>query len=180
MTSENKYRYLNMKAIMACDTHYGIGINNTLPNWKLKNDLKTFKSLTLGNGNNAVIMGKNTWLSIGEKPLLNRMNFVLSTTMSENNESNVWVYNDADELLNDICVSSYDTVWIIGGYQIYDLFIEYCNSIYLSRSHKQFNCTTFLSQKIKSLLNNNKCVTEDEYTETETHDGYTRYVCKID
>lgn len=180
MTSENKYRYFNMKAIVACDTHYGIGIDNTLPNWKLKNDMKTFKTLTLGNGNNAVIMGKNTWMSIGGKPLLNRMNFVLSTTIEEKNESDVWFYNDADDLLNDICVSSYDTVWIIGGSQIYDLFIEYCNTIYISRTHKQFNCSTFLSQKIISLLNDNKCDVEDEYTNTETHDGYTRYVCKID
>lgn len=180
MTSENKYRYFNMKAIVACDAHYGIGIDNTLPSWKLKNDMKTFKSLTLGNGNNAVIMGKNTWTSIGEKPLLNRMNFVLSTSMTEKIESNVWVYNDADDLLNDICVSSYDTVWIIGGSQIYDLFIDYCNSIYISRTHKEFKCTTFLSQKLISLINSNPCVIEDEYTNTETYDGYTRYVCKID
>ena len=41
-----------MKAIVACDTHYGLGIHNTLPNWKLKNDLKTFKTLTQRNGNN--------------------------------------------------------------------------------------------------------------------------------
>ena len=180
MTSENKYRYFNMKAIVACDAHYGIGIDNTLPSWKLKNDMKTFKSLTLGNGNNAVIMGKNTWTSIGEKPLLNRMNFVLSTSMAENNESNVWFYNDADDLLNDICVSSYDTVWIIGGSQLYDLCIAYCNSIYLSRADKQFNCTTFLSQKMISRINSNPSVIEDEYNKTETHDGYTRYVCKID
>ena len=180
MTSENKYRYFNMKAIVACDTHYGIGIHNTLPNWKLKNDLKTFKTLTQGNGNNAVIMGKNTWLSIGEKPLLNRMNFVLSTTMAEKNENDVWFYNDADELLNDICVSSYDTVWIIGGSQIYDLFIDYCNSVYISRTHKEFDCTTFLSEKLISLINNNQYVIEDDYEDTDTHNGYTRYVYKID
>jgi dihydrofolate reductase len=180
MTSENKYRYFNMKAIVACDTHYGIGIHNTLPNWKLKNDLKTFKTLTVGNGNNAVIMGKNTWLSIGEKPLLNRMNFVLSTTMAEKNETDVWFYNEADDLLNDIYVSSYDTVWIIGGSQIYDLFIDYCNSIYISRTHKEFKCTTFLSEKLISLINNNQYVVENEYEDTDMHNGYTRYIYKID
>jgi dihydrofolate reductase len=58
---------LNMKAIVACDSNYGIGMYNNLPNWKLKDDLKKFKQLTIGNGNNAIIMGKNTWLSIDKK-----------------------------------------------------------------------------------------------------------------
>ena len=185
MTSENKYRYFNMKAILACDKNDGIGINNTLPNWKLKNDLKTFKELTTGNGNNAVIMGKNTWLSLGEKPLLNRMNFVLSTSMDEKNDKNdknVWVYNDADDLLNDICVSSYDIVWIIGGSQIYDLFIDYCNSVYVSQTNEEFKCSTFLSKKMKSVLYKyqHQSVMEKEYGKTTLHDAYKRYIYKIE
>ena len=57
-----------MNIIVACDSNYGIGINNNLPSWNLKDDLKKFKELTIGNGRNVVIMGKNTYLSF-KKPL---------------------------------------------------------------------------------------------------------------
>ena len=41
-----------IKMIFATDIGYGIGVNNRLPAWKLKDDLKRFKRLTLGKGNN--------------------------------------------------------------------------------------------------------------------------------
>ena len=52
-----------MNLIVACDSNYGIGIDNRLPDWKIEGDLKRFKKLTVGHGNNVVIMGKNTFLS---------------------------------------------------------------------------------------------------------------------
>lgn len=53
---------------------------------EFKEDLKKFKKHTLGKGNNAVIMGKNTWNSI--KFLKDRDNLVLSSsiTLDENRE----------------------------------------------------------------------------------------------
>ena len=52
-----------MKLIVAFSRNYGIGYKNKIP-WLLKKDLNYFKKLTIGNGNNAVIMGKNTWKSM--------------------------------------------------------------------------------------------------------------------
>ena len=43
-----------MNIILACDSEYGIGINNDLPSWNLKEDMIRFKKLTIGNGNNVV------------------------------------------------------------------------------------------------------------------------------
>ena len=51
--------------IVAYCKNNGIGINNSLP-WSIKSDMKKFKDYTTGNGNNAVIMGKNTYNSIGK------------------------------------------------------------------------------------------------------------------
>ena len=70
----------NINLIVAICNNNGIGINNTLP-WKVSSDLKKFRNLTQGKGNNAIIMGKNTWNSIGSKPLVKRDNLILSTSL---------------------------------------------------------------------------------------------------
>ena len=38
--------------------------------------------MTIGNGNNAVVMGKNTWLSLNDRPLPYRDNIILSNSMA--------------------------------------------------------------------------------------------------
>lgn len=50
-----------------------IGLDNTLP-WRLPEDLKRFKALTLGH---PVIMGRKTWESLA-RPLPGRHNIVIS------------------------------------------------------------------------------------------------------
>lgn len=182
MTSLSPSLNFNMKAIMACDASYGIGIHNQLPNWKLKNDLKLFKEMTIGNGNNVVIMGKNTWVSIGEKPLLNRMNFVLSSQYvpeKDQKDTQVCFFQRYEDIINELRQTYYDTIWIIGGSQIYDLFIEKCNTIYLSQTVKKFECTTFLSQKcISALTSKNKTISIVQYLrEGDGYDAYKRYIC---
>ena len=49
--------------IVAIARNSGIGWKNTIP-WRLGADLKYFKKKTIGNGNNAIVMGQNTWLSL--------------------------------------------------------------------------------------------------------------------
>ena len=171
---------LNMKAIVACDSNYGIGMYNNLPNWKLKDDLKKFKQLTIGNGNNAIIMGKNTWLSIDKKPLLNRMNYVLTTCDIVSDANNVYFYSNYNVMITDICEKGYDTVWVIGGSQIYDLFIDYCNELYISKTYEAFKCSTFLSQKVISYINANFMTLLESYETNKKNDGYARYICKIE
>ena len=52
--------------IVAYCNNNGIGKDNALV-WNIKSDMAKFKKLTIGNANNAVIMGKNTFLSISSK-----------------------------------------------------------------------------------------------------------------
>ena len=68
--------------IVAYTKNKGIGFKNKIP-WKLNSDLIRFKKLTIGNGNNSVIMGKKTWDSLpyNVKPLPNRTNIIISKTM---------------------------------------------------------------------------------------------------
>ena len=70
-----------LNIIVAYCKNRGIGAGNKLP-WRLKQDMLLFKKLTVGKGNNAVIMGKNTWLSL-PKALPERSNFVISESIFE-------------------------------------------------------------------------------------------------
>ena len=59
---------MNVNLIVAVDSKcYGIGKDGKIP-WHNKDDMKFFKDITTGYGNNAVIMGRKTFESIG-KPL---------------------------------------------------------------------------------------------------------------
>ena len=53
---------MKYKIIAGMCQNRGIGKDGSLP-WKIKEDMQFFSKLTKGNGNNAVIMGKNTWES---------------------------------------------------------------------------------------------------------------------
>ena len=46
---------MNINIIVAYCKNNGIGYNNNMP-WKIKSDLQKFKSMTIGNNNNAIIM----------------------------------------------------------------------------------------------------------------------------
>ena len=143
---------MNINIIVALCKNNGIGINNTLP-WKIKSDLKKFRNLTIGNGNNAVVMGKNTWLSINSKGLVKRDNLILSSTLeinediSNNNISKS--FNTINELEDFAKNKKYDNIWIIGGESIYKYFLnEYHNrnnicKLFVTYIDTELECDTF-------------------------------------
>ena len=65
----------NLSIIVAYSKNRAIGKNNQLP-WKLSEDLKNFKKITMGN---SIIMGRKTFESIGFI-LKGRQNIVISKT----------------------------------------------------------------------------------------------------
>ncbi|MDE7112493.1 MAG: dihydrofolate reductase, partial [Malacoplasma sp.] len=74
------------------DLQRGIGKNNTIP-WKIKEEMNFFKNTTI---NKTVVMGKNTFLSI-KKPLVNRKNIVISSTLKNNLESKIIIYQNPND-----------------------------------------------------------------------------------
>ena len=140
----------NFNMIVAMDLERGIGKDNKLP-WYFPNDLKRFSKLTKGSGNNAIIMGSNTWISLPRKPLLKRDNLILSTKLhiDENSPKNDYIksFNNIEQLMAFCKIQQYDTVWIIGGQQIYNLFIDSnINNIYITFIKKKYNCDTFFPE----------------------------------
>lgn len=103
--------------IVAIAKNYAIGKDGKLP-WHYSADMKFFKEMTTGS---AVVMGSNTWRSIG-KPLLNRLNVVLSRTDVET-PPEVMKLNSVDEVaeLSKLLVKD---VFVIGGAQIYEAFAD--------------------------------------------------------
>ena len=120
----------------------GIGYKNRIP-WKLSKDMRHFKKKTIGNGNNAVVMGRKTWESL-PAALPKRDNLILSSTISLPN-----AFGTIPELEKWIEWMKYDEVWIIGGQTIYEQFIEKTDRLYVTNINKHYTCDTFFFEDDK-------------------------------
>jgi dihydrofolate reductase len=104
-----------------------IGRNNALP-WHLPEDLKRFKRLTLGK---PVVMGRKTHESIG-KPLPGRQNIVL-TRETNYQRDGVTVVHDAEAAVR--AAGDAAEIMIIGGADLFRLFLPRAGRIHLTRVH---------------------------------------------
>ena len=152
---------MNFKLIVAICKNGGIGIDGKLP-WHLKDDLKRFSKLTRGNGKNAIIMGRNTWLSIPNKPLKHRDNLILSNSFSlTSKEHNILTQTFTNiETLEKHCKdNNYEDIWIIGGQKVYEQFIKLnkVDEIHVTFIDKLVECDTFFPS-----LPNNYILTKHE------------------
>lgn len=125
-------RQLNISMVVAMGKNRAIGNNNQLL-WHLPNDLKHFKSLTIGK---PVIMGRKTFESIG-KPLPRRDNLILTTSdlndFSHPITENVKLFAGINQLL-EFLGNNYQQIeiMVIGGGEIYRRFLPYTKKIYLT------------------------------------------------
>ena len=159
---------MNISMISAVANNNVIGKDNQLL-WRLSEDLKRFKSLTL---DHIIIMGQKTYESIG-KPLPNRFNIVISDDfdfkLEDTEKAEVRVVHSIEHALesaeyyndNDL------EVFIIGGGSIYKQFMEYCNRLYITRIYKDFEGDAFFPEidtKIwKMVWDDKKVGTDFEY-----------------
>ena len=108
-------------SLITCHTpDYLIGSNNKLP-WHLPADLARFRKITSGH---IIVMGRKTHQSIG-RPLPNRSNVVFSRNRFS--AQGCYVISSIKEL--ETLVGDGEC-FVIGGAQIYRLFIPYANRIY--------------------------------------------------
>lgn len=104
--------------IVAVAQNQAIGKDGKLP-WHYSADLKFFKETTL---QNAVVMGFNTWKSIG-KPLPKRLNIVLSRANRLEHQPNVLLARSKEEVLALVKYLNCD-LYIIGGAETYKNFAD--------------------------------------------------------
>lgn len=136
---------MHINGIVAMDKNKGIGINNNLP-WRLSDDLSRFQRLTKGKGNNAIIVGKNTWNSIHF--LKGRDHLILSSSISLDYEQAgniVKTFSDIHLLLQFAREKNYENVWVIGGSQVYNKFLELSllHEIHITLIDEEFQCDTY-------------------------------------
>lgn len=128
-----------MKIILAVDRDFGIGKDNKLL-FHLKKDLDHFKKITL---NNIVIMGRKTYDSM-HGALPNRENIVL--TRNKNLKlKDALVFNDVDSLVKYLKENKNNKeIFVIGGNQIVDLLLDYCDEAIITKIDAKKDADTFL------------------------------------
>ena len=104
----------------------GIGKGPSLL-WRISDDLKRFKALTLGH---PIIMGQTTYESIG-KPLPERTNIIVSNDDKYEARGTI-VTHSIEESLEKAKEVEENEIFIIGGGQIYKQFLPLVDRLYLT------------------------------------------------
>lgn len=121
-----------VSAVVAQGPKGEIGLGNKLL-WHIPEDLKNFKKITTGK---MIVMGRKTFESIG-KPLPNRANVVI--TRDENFKHDgvivvhdpMMVFDLALETEEELGLDNFEMM-VIGGGEIFNIFMPYTQKIYLS------------------------------------------------
>lgn len=113
-----------MTAIVASTTEGVIGDEQDMP-WRLSSDLQRFKKLTMGG---TLVMGRKTFDSIG-RVLPGRQTVVL-TRNEDWSFPAVETVSDPESIIQQ---SLSDRLFIVGGGEIYRLFLPHCDEIWWTR-----------------------------------------------
>jgi len=129
MSTDPKNADVKLSLIVAMAENRTIGRNNELP-WRLSEDLKYFKSVTMGK---PIVMGRKTFDSIG-KPLPGRLNIVITRNTD-------WQHpgvKAASSLQQAVAIAVEENpqdreVMVIGGEEIYRTALGQADRLYITR-----------------------------------------------
>ncbi|MCQ4085585.1 dihydrofolate reductase [Saccharibacillus sp. JS10] len=157
--------------IWAQDEQELIGKNNTMP-WRLPADLAYFKSQTVGK---AIVMGRKTWESFGSKPLKDRQNIVLTRNKAFQAEG-ATVVHSIEEALQ---MAESEEVMIIGGAEIYALYLPIADQLRVTQVQGTFEGDTFFPSLDKSawkLVSSEKGIVDEKNKYEHEFQVYERSV----
>lgn len=156
-----------MKLILAVDENWGIGMDNEML-FHIKKDLKHFKDTTYGN---IVIMGRNTYESIGQA-LPGRENIIL-TRNPDYEVDNAQIFNNPDDILKYIKDSKKEA-FVIGGAEIVDIFLPYIDEAIITKIKAKKDADTYLHNFDQD--KDFELVSESQnYKENGIHFSYVNY-----
>ncbi len=119
-----------IKAIVAVDENGAIGRQGDLL-CHLPADMRHFKEMTMGH---SIVMGRKTFESFPRRPLPGRQNLVITRSAG-------WQYPGvtvAHSLEQAIALAETDTVFIIGGAQIYEQALPVVDVLHLTLIHARW------------------------------------------
>lgn len=119
-----------LSLIAAMARNRAIGIDNKLP-WRLPEDLKHFKTLTLGHH---ILMGRKTWESLPGK-LPGRTSVVI-TRSRDLQVPDCIVAHSIEEAI--AACSGDEEVFFIGGAELYRQALDIADRLYLTEIHQDF------------------------------------------
>lgn len=116
--------------IVAKARNNAIGRGNQML-WHISGDLKYFKRVTLGH---PVVMGYNTWLSLGERPLPGRENIVVSGRHTATAGCGAEFCASLSEgiALARVSGPGSEEVFVIGGGQLYRQAMPLADRLYIT------------------------------------------------
>ncbi len=127
---------MRLSIIAAVAENGVIGRDNDLP-WRLPDDIKRFKELTMGHH---LIMGRKTFETIG-RALPGRTTVVISRGRPELPEG-IRLAGSLEEAVDIAREAGDDEAFVAGGGQIYRLTLPLADRLYLTRLHTQFDGDT--------------------------------------
>ena len=120
----------SIQAIVAIDENGAIGRQGGLL-CHLPADMRHFKEVTMGH---SIVMGRKTFESFPRRPLPGRQNIVITRDAAWQ-WAGVTVAHSLDEA---ILAAETDTVFIIGGAQIYELALPLVDVLHLTLIHARW------------------------------------------
>lgn len=151
-----------------------IGRDNTLP-WHLSEDLKYFRRTTTGH---CIIMGRNTWESIG-RPLPNRRSIVVTSNPDYVAEGAdvVTSLSAAKALAVELSAElGVNEAFVIGGARLYADALEQAECFHLTRVHAQVEGDTLLPEFDESEWQE---VAREEF-EAQDENPYSYSICRLE
>lgn len=139
-----------LSLIVAHDETGLIGRDGDLP-WRLPNDLKHFKALTLGH---TVLMGRKTWQSLPRKPLPERENRVL-TRDAAFVAPGATVFTD---LAAALAAPAQGQLFVIGGAELYRLCLPLAATLHITRVHTSTEGDTYFPHYASANYRETACV----------------------
>lgn len=130
---------VSVELVVAVADYGAIGYKGDIV-WKNKKDLARFKELTTGY---AVVMGRKTWESLPRKPLPNRKNVIISSTIDTKTlPDGVVVVKSLSEAIS--LLNNEEKLFVIGGARLYEEAEKICSKIHLTRVFKALQADTYM------------------------------------
>ncbi len=126
-----------------------LGLGNKLP-WDIPEDMKHFKSYTIGK---VIVMGSNTFASLGHKALPGRKSIVIST--QDLSGLAIRAKDIASVLSIDHC---YPELVVIGGASVYNQTIIVADKLVITHIDASFEADVFFPKIDKSIWEINSSV----------------------